>query len=249
MAVAAPVLEPLLRKRGEAGGAALTYDERRVVPEPDAVRREPAVRDGLPEAVAVGLLNPLEQRSLVRGVVAGELDVVARARRAACRAHSGRSTRPSRRARRPRPGSIAPPTTSCVGVQPRASSRSSPAPGSSGRSSARRSRLRPGRSRRASARARAGPGARRELGPREPLAQLVRARLRPRCTSTSTPSRCGSSASRHAASDSGGAFDPITTVTVGSLPALMTAEASSERGRRPAARPRARPPRGRPPPC
>src|SRR5581483_2709448 len=80
------VAEPLLDERGRARRAALVDDDVRRVPERHRLPAQPTVEDVLPEAVSILVPRPLEERPLVRRVVAG--DVVALARRE--RAHLAR---------------------------------------------------------------------------------------------------------------------------------------------------------------
>ena len=73
--------QPLRGERAPPGRAALPNHEIRRLPELDAVSLEATVDDRLPEAVAVQMPRPLEQRALVGGVVARQVDRLVRLER------------------------------------------------------------------------------------------------------------------------------------------------------------------------
>ena len=153
--VGAPVLEPLPDERAEPCRASLVDDDARG----RARGATPASRSArlhvrLPEAVAIDVAHraraPLARRRRCRP--GGPRSRAART--GACRARSGRSTRPSRRRGGPPPGSIAPPTASCV-RESRSRGRDPVGRGRIGEIVSATAHPSPHRSRRATARARA----------------------------------------------------------------------------------------------
>ena len=235
-----------LHECGEAGGAPQCGHELGRLPEHDPVGRQPTVHLRFPEPVAVDLAHGLEPRPDVAGVVAGKVVALSGRKRRHVARVAAEVLRP---VDEPKVSSgldgagerlVPPPSSRIVAIQSGAgiicaivSATISPGRAVDPVPPVLRHEL---------------VGREREVGPREAIAQFGRARppflhehldavaLRLERLQTS-----GERLRRRVRPD----HDRNRRLA----PCIHDGSLSSERGRRPAARPRARPPRGRPLPC